>query len=88
MMGDAHLAVTPDIMARTKKRVKLKAVSVSSYLLINDWVCGQNRRSSEIQGTALGKCLRAWTCIYRTMPAGIVQSRHAFVGGKVSMWGR
>ena len=22
-----------------------------------------NRRSSEIQGTALGKCLRAWTCI-------------------------
>ena len=23
-----------------------------------------NWRSSEIQGTALGKCLRAWTCIY------------------------
>ena len=39
-----------------------------------------NRRSSEIQGTALGKCLRAWTCIYRSMPAGVVQSRHAFVG--------
>ena len=23
-----------------------------------------NRRSSEIQGTALGKCQRAWSCIY------------------------
>ena len=23
-----------------------------------------NRRSPEIQGTALGKCLQAWTCIY------------------------
>ena len=42
-----------------------------------------NRRSSEIQGTALGKSLRAWTCIYiyRSMPAGVAQSRHAFVGG-------
>ena len=30
-----------------------------------------NRRSSEIQGTALGKSLRAWTCIYRSMPAGV-----------------
>ena len=47
-----------------------------------------NRRSSEIQGTALGKCLRAWTCIDRSMPAGVVQSRHAFVGGTVSTWGR
>ena len=47
-----------------------------------------NRRSSEIQGTALGKSLRAWTCIYRSMPAGAVQSRHAFVGGTVSTWGR
>ena len=27
-----------------------------------------------------GKCLRAWTCIYRSMPAGVAQSRHAFVG--------
>ena len=26
-----------------------------------------NRPSSEIQGTALGKSLRAWTCIYRSM---------------------
>ena len=47
-----------------------------------------NRRSSEIQGTALGKCLRAGTCIYRSMPAGVAQSRHAFVGGTVSTWGR
>ena len=28
-----------------------------------------NRLSSEIQGTALGKCLRAWTCVYRSMPS-------------------
>ena len=32
-----------------------------------------NRRSSEIQGTALGKSLRAWTCIYRSMLAGVAQ---------------
>ena len=24
-----------------------------------------NRRSSEIQGTVFGKCLRAWSCIYK-----------------------
>ena len=47
-----------------------------------------NRRSSEIQGSALGKSLRAWTCIYRSMSAGVAQSRHAFVGGTVSTWGR
>ena len=29
----------------------------------------QNRLSSEIQGTALGKCLRAWTCVYRSKPS-------------------
>ena len=56
--------------------------------------CSPNRRSSEIQGTALGKSLRAWTCIYiyiyiyRSMPAGVAQSRHAFVWGTVSTWGR
>ena len=44
--------------------------------------CG-NRRSWKIQGTVLGKSLRAWTCIYRSMPAGVAQSRHAFVGGTV-----
>ena len=42
-----------------------------------------NRQSSEIQGTALGKSLRAWSCIYRSMPAGVAQSRHAFAGGTV-----
>ena len=47
-----------------------------------------NRRSSEIQGTALGKSLRAWTCIYRSRPEGVAQSRHAFVGGTVSTWAR
>ena len=30
----------------------------------------------------------AWTCIYRSMPAGAVQSKHAFVGGTVSTLGR
>ena len=50
--------------------------------------CMVNRRSSEIQGTALGKCLRAWTCIHRSMPAGVAQSSHAFVGGTVSTWAR
>ena len=48
---------------------------------------GDNRQSSEIQGSALGKSLRAWTCMYRSMPAGVAQSRHAFVGGTVSTWG-
>ena len=47
-----------------------------------------NRRSSEIQGTALGKSLRAWTCISTSVPAGVVQSRHAFIGGTVSTWGK
>ena len=46
--------------------------------LLQHYIC---RRSSEIQGTALGKSLRAWTCIYRSMPAGVAQSRHVFVGG-------
>ena len=26
-----------------------------------------------LQGTALGKCLRAWSCTYRSMPAGVGQ---------------
>ena len=47
-----------------------------------------NRRSLDIQGTALGKSLRALTCTYRSMPAGVAQSRHAFVGGTVSTWAR
>ena len=49
---------------------------------------GVNRRSSEIQGTALGKCLRARRCIYWSMPAGVAQSRDAFVGSTVSTWAR
>ena len=60
------------------------------HMLINSLVCWQvcNRQSLEIQGTALSKSLRAWTCIYRSMPAGVAQSRHAFVGGTVSTWVR
>ena len=37
-----------------------------------------NRRSSEIQGIALGKSLRAWTCIYRSMPAGVAVREAGF----------
>ena len=51
----------------------------------------ENRRSSEIHGTALGKCLQArpaYIYIYRSRPAGVVQSSHAFVGGTVSTWAR
>ena len=47
-----------------------------------------NRRSSEIQGTALGKSLRAWTCIHMSIPGSVARSSHAFVGGTVSTWGR
>ena len=47
-----------------------------------------NRQSSEIQGTALGKCLKAWPVLYRSRPAGVAQSRPAFVGGTVSTWAR
>ena len=48
-----------------------------------------NRRASEIQGTALGKCLQAWPVyIYRSRPAGVAQSSHAFVGVTVSTWAR
>ena len=48
-----------------------------------------NRRSSEIQGTALTKCLPGMACIiYRSRPAGEAQSNHAFVGGAVSTWAR
>ena len=48
-----------------------------------------NRRSSEMQGTALAKCLQAWP-VYTgpSMPAGVAQSSHAFVGGTVSTWAR
>ena len=28
------------------------------------------------------------TCIYESMPAGVAQSKHAFVGGTVSTWAR
>ena len=48
-----------------------------------------NRRSSEIQGTALGKCLQVWPVyIYRSRPADVAQSSHAFVGGTVRTWAR
>ena len=40
------------------------------------------KRSSEIQGTVLGKYGLEYN--YRSMLAGVAQSRHAFVGGTVS----
>ena len=69
----------------------LNLVTMIGNSALADCISHENvddRRSSEIQGTALGKSLRAWTCIYRSMPTGVGQSRHAFVGGTVSMWGR
>ena len=45
----------------------------------NNGLC-HNRRSSEIQGTALCVCV----CVCVSMPAGVAQSSHAFVGGTVS----
>ena len=35
-----------------------------------------NKRSSDIPGTALGKCLRPWSCIYiyRSMPADVTST--------------
>jgi len=64
---------------------------VSKVMVYGQSLCDfapHNRRSSEIQGTALVKCLRAWSCMYRSMSAGVAQSRHAFVGGTVSTWAR
>ena len=63
-------------------------VPLLNYEPDNERLAAFNRPSSEIQGIVPGKCLRAWTCIYRSMPAGVAQSRHAFVGGTVSTWGR
>ena len=69
---------------------QVKATVGEHRSLLQCWsrLSGANRRSSEIQGTALGKSLRAWTCIYRSMPAGVAQSRHTFVGSTVSTVGK
>ena len=40
---------------------------------------GFNTRSSEIQGTELGKVPTGMACIDRSMPAGVAQSSHVFV---------
>ena len=48
-----------------------------------------NRRSSEIhRGLHSVSAYRHGLYIYRSMPAGVAQSRHAFVGGTVSKWAR
>ena len=76
---------------RRRTRLKVRAPSDPGLVCSTEFKVCQfscNRRFSEIQGTALGKSLRAWTCIYRSRPAGVAQSRHAFVGGTVSTWGR
>ena len=41
---------------------------LTSFFIEELGLLGRNRWSSEIQGTALGKCLRARTCKYRSMP--------------------
>ena len=76
------------VLVRTDCKPEL-SVSVTICLTLSvPHDVAENRRSSEIQGTALGKSLQAWTCIYRSMLVGVVQSRHAFVGGTVSTWAR
>ena len=47
---------------------------------------GKNRRSSEIQGTELDKCLRAWIGIYRSMPAGVARCEPVWPSGKALGW--
>ena len=76
---------SPGVLAGVSVRL---IVILLQFKLGKEEIRGVNRRSSEIQGTALGKSLRVWTCTYRSMPAGVAQSRHAFVWGTVSTWGR
>ena len=67
-----------------RTRLKVRAPSDPGLVCSTEFKVCQfscNRRSSEIQGTALGKSLRAWTCIYRSRPAGVVHRRHAFCWG-------
>ena len=40
------------------------------------------------RGLHLVSAYRHGLYIYRSRPAGVVQSRHAFVGGTVSTWAR
>ena len=49
-----------------------------------------NRRSSEIQGTALGNCLRAWTYIYIQVHACGCSAEYKapFCWGTMSTWGK
>ena len=44
-----------------------------------------NRRSSEIQGTALGKCPQAWP-VYRSRPAGVAFGEPVWPSGKALGW--
>ena len=43
------------------------------------------RKSRELHSVS---AYRHGLYIYRSRPAGVVQSRHTFVGGTVSMWAR
>ena len=59
------------VLVRTDCKPEL-SVSVTICLTLSvPHDVAENRRSSEIQGTALGKSLRARTCTYRSMPAGV-----------------
>ena len=76
-------------IANTVKKRSLGWQRLSNLKWLGGGSVAQNRRSSETQGTALAKCLQAWPVyIYRSMPGGVAQSRHAFVGGTVSTWSR
>ena len=104
--GTLNREATECHTAQKRPDTKLFFADCDVYLICEECVCitvrklhklfsyqtVHNRRSSEIQGTALGKSCRAWTCIYiyiyRSMHAGVAQSRHAFAGGTESKWAR
>ena len=72
------------------KRHRLNTVHEKFESLFPTWSerLTANRRSSESQGTALGKCAYGHGPVYRSMPAGVAQCRPAFVGGTVSTGAR
>ena len=57
------------------KKKRTTARNTHNTLGTHTLTSNTNRGSSEIQGTALGKSLRAWTCIYRSMPAGVASPK-------------
>ena len=92
-LGEARLVsrITETVRSIVTWSISLCLYFLYSFAFFNECtaVDACNRWSSEIQGTALGKCQQAWPgYIYQSMPAGVAQSRHTCVGGTVSTWGR